>query len=617
MKRKFQQEMEPAMRCYRLISAPNRNCELPEIQFAVADIQELLRYIASTVPSFATFLRNNCTGQVILSHDETTAGNVLNTDASQKAVLFYCTFCDLQQVHESPRAWLPIGAITHRQTNQVLGSLSKVHSVFLEEWNRQTQQPLLLLPDVNLKLTLHCMVSDLDAQRLALCAKGSAGLKPCAFCRNVLSRSAEETAEHSGEQFVSIHEHDVRKFQKHTQAQIQNYMSRVLRDWPNMSKAERDMRERCLGFNIGVGAMWESDIACATLPIDRFVNDSMHCYFANGCCSSEILLLLQEVKRHLGTDIAAIRQAVLDSKWQRPGHLFRRGENDYWTKRLFTEQFFTGSLYKGGAKQTQALLFLIRWLAERLWLSIPALAPQAKSFLKLCKCVDCIRRISVLRNYDALSQLQSEHQKAFVELYPDSTRPKHHARLHLPEQYHRLGCQPNCWGTESKHRDYKGVFAPTVQHFLTEQLGGAQFSRQLLPRLLMRHCEMLRENPIEQFGYKLHDPFGEQEVKAKTGLDNCSVAARCTVNMLELLAENDIIMWGNDLTKSGRCHFFLEKTNNLFIYMTEGRLVKATEAMRSFQFTGPKTVLSWSQLLAPALPTWIRSGQNDFVHCLI
>lgn len=609
-KRKFAQEMEPAARCYHLIKAPNVELELENIQFAVLQIGELLRYVVHTVPSFAHFLRDECSGKIIISHDETTAGNVLNTDASQKAVLFYMTFYELQYMHESPRA------ITHRQVNQVNGGLSKIHALFLEEWHRQTQQPLTVLPDVRLTLKIHCMVSDLDAQRLALCAKGSAGLKPCAFCQNVVSRSAETTALSSDDSFVTIHEHDLRKCQRHSQAQLEDYMTRALRAWPSTTKAEKELRERCLGYNIGAGGMWESNVAKEILPLHRFVNDSMHCYFCNGCCSAEILLLLAEAKKHTGIEISAIQQVVLDTQWLRAGHQHRGGENKHWTKRLFTESFFYGNLYKGSAKQTVALTMLLRWIAETLWLSVPELAPYARCFLLLCRCVDCIRRITQLKNYEMLSQVQSEHQQLFASLYHDSTRPKHHARLHLSEQYSRLDCEPNCWGTESKHRDYKGVFAPTVCQFITQHLGGGEFSKNLLPRLLMRHCELLRERPITKEKFELRNAFTREQVQAETGLERCQVSGHCRVGMLDL-EENDILLSGSDLSTADKIHFFVERNNILFLYVTQGLLTKKTESLRTFQLRGSQTMKLWSELQAPTIPSWIKDCPEDFVHCLI
>ena len=64
------------------------------------------------------------------------------------------------------------------------------------------------------------------------------------------------------------------------------------------------------------------------------------------------------------------------------------------------------------------------------------------------------------------------HQKAFVAQWGDYVRPKHHHRLHSPLQYKALNLTPTMWGTESKHRDYKGVFAANFQQWLTEGAGG-------------------------------------------------------------------------------------------------------------------------------------------------
>lgn len=49
-----------------------------------------------------------------------------------------------------------------------------------------------------------------------------------------------------------------------------------------------------------------------------------------------------------------------------------------------------------------------------------------------------------------------------VKVWPNQIRPKHHHRLHLSDQYIATGCMPSCWGPESKHRDYKSLFASTA-----------------------------------------------------------------------------------------------------------------------------------------------------------
>ena len=136
---------------------------------------------------------------------------------------------------------------------------------------------------------------------------------------------------------------------------------------------------------------------------------------------------------------------------------------------MFTPAFFQWNLYKGSAKQTRALAVLLRWLCESVWIKNPELAAAANSFLKLGKCNECLRRITQLKNYDDLEKHQREHHIAFQAAFPDSLRPKHHHRLHLPKQYKDMPAIATCWGTEAKHKDYKGVFSTLVQHFLQEK----------------------------------------------------------------------------------------------------------------------------------------------------
>ena len=104
-------------------------------------------------------------------------------------------------------------------------------------------------------------------------------------------------------------------------------------------------------------------------------------------------------------------------------------------------------MYKGSAKQTLALLSLLRWVCESVWLRVPELETAAACFLKLCACVECIRTIGHTKCFDKLHALQTEHQKAFVKQWGDYVRPKHHHRLHLPFQYRALNLCPTMWGT--------------------------------------------------------------------------------------------------------------------------------------------------------------------------
>ena len=556
-KRRFAAALGPIRACYEQVTAPNKDPSQKDVQWAFANIRTLLRCMARYCPTFVAFLQVQAQPlRCTLSHDECTAGNVLATEQRQKVTLCYLSMECMAKWGESPAAWLPISAISHAQVANTRGGMGFVHRKLVEAWAQQRlEEPFELVPGVSIRLVLGCMVADHDAQRGSLCAKGSAGLKPCAFCINCIAKGAQGTAERDA-QFRTIAESDMSLFQQHSTEALRQFICKALQH--PKSKAEHELQERVLGYRIERDNMWMSPTCLQCLPLERYVNDSMHCYFANGICSVEIALLVSAVQTVTKKTIADIQRAVLDAGWLRHRSHIRHGENKYWTKRLFTEAYFGSSMYKGSAKQTLALLSVLRWICESVWLGVAGLETAAACFLKLCACVECIRTISHTRCFDTLHTLQTEHQKAFVEQWGDYVRPKHHHRLHLPFQYKALNLCPTMWGTESKHKDYKGIFAANFQQWLTEEMGGSAFSTRLLPRLALRHMEMWNERPLSAAGYTLEKAFSDSEVHLETDLTGVVLAPKCRIGMLEL-QEGDLILWGATCGNAGVCHCFLEK----------------------------------------------------------
>eukprot|EP00435_Cladocopium_sp_Y103_P002915 s4420_g1.t1 len=606
--------LAPAKACYKLLEAPHKDFGGESIKFCVADVKLLLRYLAQQCPSFKTFL---ATGSlplgVVLSHDETTGGNVLATDPRQKIMMMYLTFVGLQAIHESPRAWIPLASCSHEQISRIQGGMGKVHTLILEDWSKQgLEQNFEIADNVHVTLDIVAFCADMDAQRAALEAKGSAGLRPCAFCSNCISSYSD--AANKDPSFHTIAEKDFAKFKQYTQKDLEAYMRLARQKWPTWTKKQQEMTERCLGFNVTSHGMWQSEAACALLPISKYVNDSMHLYYANGIACQEICLLVAAVKKCTQQTVTDMHAAVLETGWQRSGMATRNGQNKYWTKRLFHESFFEGAVYKGSAKQAMALISLLRWLVEGVWLHHPQLRYQAISFQKLCVCLDTLKSISRTRAFDALTAAQEEHMDAFKQAYQDSFRPKHHHALHLGAQYAATQCIPNCWGTESKHQDYKKNFAAALQHRLTQVKGGSEFSESLMCRLLTRHIELLNDNPIAAHGYELLKKYTSTEVLRVAGLDNCEMSSQCHAGMLEL-AQGDILLWGNNACNAGRCHFFISKHNELFLYMTICEKTNESAALRKFRVTDRKQMIKWKNLHAPCVPSWWKQI-NEHLQCL-
>eukprot|EP00438_Fugacium_kawagutii_P002335 Skav205348 [mRNA] locus=scaffold418:36848:38836:+ [translate_table: standard] len=613
-KRAFNAALAPARQCFQILRCPNIDPAVEDIQFAVARIPQLLRYTCDACEPLRQILHAHAQRgpvKVILCHDETTAGNVLATEARQKVLMFYITFACLQDFQNSASAWFPVGAVTHDQLSHCRGGLSKVHALFVEQWCAQNlDTPFAIGSDTLIRLQLSVFVSDMESQRAALCAKGSAGLKPCAFCITCLAKDASETAEDGS--FQTIAQSDLSLFAKHDHGALQRYMREHVPNIPHTTKKDKELREKCLGYRITADGMWTSDPCCNTLPLQAFVNDSMHLYYANGIVCTEIQLLLTEVHKVTGKTIDDIKQTVLDAGWERPKHAKKDGENKWWCQRLFKTTFFTGSMYKGSAAQTRALAPLLAWLAEHVWLHIVPLRHAALSFLALSRCLHCLQTLPTTRDFELLRRLQREHHDCFRAVWPEHLRPKHHHRLHLSDHYLTAGCIPSCWGPESKHRDYKGLFAANTQHLLTSVDGGVQFSWHLLPRLLNRHAEMLSGSSISLKGWSLENPFSQEQVFQETNIRDCNIASSCTVGVLRLM-EGDIILWGRNVEHAACCRFFLEQAGQLFIYITPLRLQSNTETYKTFAKGEKNDVVKWSALLAPRSCSWWRDTGNHIL----
>ena len=365
-RRRFAAAIGPMRACYEQVTAPHKDPSQPAIQWAFANIKALLRCMARTCPTFVTFLQSQAQPlRCILSHDECTAGNVLATEQRQKVTLCYLSMECMAKWGESPSAWIPISGISHAQVANTRGGMGRVHQTLVEAWAKQClDEPFELVTGCSIRLVLSCMVADHDAQRGSLCAKGSAGLKPCAFCINCIAKGAQATADRDS-QFRTIAESDMSLFQKHSTESLRGFMCQALQH--PKSKAEHELQERVLGYRIERDNMWMSPTCLRCLPLERYVNDSMHCYFSNGICNVEIALLVDAVQTVTKKSIADIQRAVVDAGWLRHRSHIRHGENKYWTKRLFTEAYFGSAMYKGSAKQTLALMSLLRWVCESVY----------------------------------------------------------------------------------------------------------------------------------------------------------------------------------------------------------------------------------------------------------
>eukprot|EP00438_Fugacium_kawagutii_P014404 Skav204534 [mRNA] locus=scaffold1211:156735:157808:+ [translate_table: standard] len=290
-KRKVGLALAPFRACFHPVVVAGLRSGAKET-FFMADMKQVLRQMVQHNQSLQRlFVAHN--GQeirVILAHDECTAGNVLNPQLRQKTLLFYCMLSVFEPIKDSARAWIPVAAISHDEVKRCQGGIAAVTRAFLHAWftaDLETSFPVTDTCQVSLKLI--AFISDLDSQRTAFSAKGSAALKPCMFCSNCVMRGAA-AAENDPEHFFTVAEHDLDRFEKYDVGDLKRCIARWLTAVDTMSKADKELREKCLGFVLEKQSLWADPMVSAKFDLSMAMNDSIRKIFI-----TQVLIFLCQV----------------------------------------------------------------------------------------------------------------------------------------------------------------------------------------------------------------------------------------------------------------------------------------------------------------------------------
>ena len=338
-KRAAAETLAPYRYCFQPVQVPNTQPGEPDVIFFVANMKHIICLLASRCDSFLQLLRQpqqpHVRLEAILAHDECTAGNVLNPLQTQKTLLFYCSFSLLKHTFVSNRSWIPVAAIPHDNLTACRGGIGAATAAFVRRWVADSLEvPFHVAEGLRVSIELKAFLSDGDSQRAAFSAKGSAGLKPCLFCANVLKRSC--AAAETDPNFVTICEHDLSKLQLYGARELEEAIVAWIARKPTMTKHEIDLRERCLGYRLDADGIWGCEITKKHLTIDMALNDSMHCYFSTGIANTEIILLLDQIKKEMKIATETLMQTMASANWRRPGRPLAVSE----LKRLFGHQLF-------------------------------------------------------------------------------------------------------------------------------------------------------------------------------------------------------------------------------------------------------------------------------------
>ena len=612
LKRKMNETLGPYRGCYKEVSVVDKVTGETHTSFFMADVRRLLALYVHECPSLHALLKSLPTRNVeaILAEDEATAGNVLNPQQRMKTLLVYFTIKPLAPWFESSRAWMPLAALTHEQLQHCPGGASAVTACIVEELlNQKLSEGFAVASDLpEISLTITGFISDMEGQRAAYASKGSAALRPCLFCGNCLMKGAH-SAEKS-DKFFTIEEADLARFVPNDPRELEEYIVHWMVRRDTMTKKELEVRQTCLGYQLNPNTLWGYPRARQVCNIGIAINDAMHCYWANGICSSELALVLKAAETQTGITLQSLCDAMLQAGWKR----HNRNEGTHWCKRLWTRNLFGAHEYKGSATQCHALMALVRWYCETLWLDVPVMRDIAQCFLALGRCTDALRIGKRTQNWSDLDARQKEHHALFERVHPGCMRPKHHHRLHLGDHYRKHHVTINCWGIEQSHQNFKGTYAENFYQLLTSNNRQA-YSQHLMPRLLLRAIQICREHPFQSEAFALTSAFTVADVEAATDLRDAEVSGTCSLR-LNCLQENSIILWGKTYESAGVCRFFARRDKRVFVYLSLLELAKRGESYRCFRMIGVNDFVPMDAMQNLHIPAF-TCAESAKIICLL
>ncbi|CAK9092413.1 unnamed protein product [Durusdinium trenchii] len=166
----------------------------PDIELPIINLQLCLTKFCSESADFQRALTRalNCSPTLtpILYADEATAGNVLAVNKKRKANLYYMSWVELWHFLKNQSAWLPVTVVQSTALSQIVGGASKVMVEILKLIvSPQNEEGFALSDNLFFKRrTQAWCLGNYDALRSLLSLKGSAGIRPCVYCINVVPR---------------------------------------------------------------------------------------------------------------------------------------------------------------------------------------------------------------------------------------------------------------------------------------------------------------------------------------------------------------------------------------------------------------------------------------------
>ena len=337
-KRHVNQALSTETSLFRLHHLPSKEDGL--VPIVIADIPSMVSYFSENeryqrILAMALDASQSGVLEAILYHDDIQGGNILAPSLGKKATLCYMSFMSVpKDILLSPFAWLPLGLLTHFDLLRIDGGLSAYTTIVCKQFLTtpcKTGFPLRGLNGRGCKIKLSWFTADFDAIRTTFLSRGSAGLRPCLNCANIVKKDAQL---HDA-LFVEI---GAATLDKCIPVKDDDFFKQCdrLQDLATAGRPKKEIEN--LEFRLGLhynkhGLLWNKEVR-VLLPPSQVIPDTLHCYMANGCASQEVLLLWGQA-----TDLGLERNAIFEVLHILELH---RASVDHrtltWQKNLFAEK---------------------------------------------------------------------------------------------------------------------------------------------------------------------------------------------------------------------------------------------------------------------------------------
>ena len=325
------------------------------IYYWLAYLPKLLEYVVQHSSSYKErFYRAGSELNIMLNADEATAGNVLATSPAKKAMLFYVAVLEIGHL-KSVEAWMPFGLITHRDLIKVDGGFSAVCAQVARHLHPLLRSGAHVAGQLR-HFNLKGFIGDYEGVCKMISSKGAAALKPCCLCMNCVSSSSG--VEKADSHFATIASSKFSDFHLHNTEELSAMYQRFLEKSRSMTQSELAERERQFGYILHPKSVLCCPMAREVLSLEKIIIDPLHCYFANGIASQEMVLLQQWLETTKGVTLNDLAASVRQVEWTCCSKQYRSPSARGF---LFHQPLWQGVCYKGSASSVWYLFSLFSY----------------------------------------------------------------------------------------------------------------------------------------------------------------------------------------------------------------------------------------------------------------